>query len=179
MSEPYLGEVRLFSFAFPPNGWAQCSGQTLAISQNQALFSLLGVQYGGDGRTTFALPNLQGRTPLGQGSGSGATYTVGQTGGSETVSLNVTNLAPHTHLMNAVGGSQGNQASPSAALPATAKPGKSGIAVGIYAPAGGSMVPLTSASVSATGGSSAHNNLQPFLTLNYCIALQGIFPSRN
>ncbi len=165
MSTPYLGEIRIFTFNFPPKGWAFCNGQLLPINQNQALFSLLGTTYGGDGRVNFALPNLQGRIPFHMGSG----LTLGEVGGETAHTLNIAELPAHTHAP--VGSSNG----PSAASPAGAL--WAAQASGGYADtAGASMNP---ASILPTGGSQPHENMSPYLTLTFCIALQGIFPSQN
>ena len=170
MAEPFLSEIRIMSFGFPPKGWALCDGQLLPINQNQALFSLLGTTYGGNGQTTFGLPNLQGRNPNHMGAG----HTLGERGGEQGHTLSVSEIPTHTHTLNAAAtalpdnrvmtpvgnlmasqeaNSYGNTAAPLAALSATA--------------------------VSTVGGSQAHLNMQPFLVLNFSIALQGIFPSQN
>ena len=165
MAEPFLSEIRLFSFVFAPKGWALCNGQLLPINQNQALFSLLGTTFGGDGRVNFALPNLQGRVPIHVGGG----HTLGQQGGEQAHTLSIAELPMHTHLANAAS----NDASvdtPAGNLLATG--------ANQYAPAPGttSLHPQTLGNV---GGSQAHQNMQPYLTLSFCIALQGIFPSPN
>ncbi len=168
MPQPFLGEVRLMAFGFPPKGWAFCNGQLLPINQNQALFSLFGTMYGGDGRTTFALPNMRDRMPVHVGNG----FTQGQAGGEAAHTLNVAELPPHTHLM------QGTSAIADGIVPTNAL-----LAVNqvddIYSSTLASPVAFNAAEIGGTGGSQAHNNLQPFLTLNFCVALQGIFPSRN
>lgn len=169
MSEPFVGEVKAFGFPFAPRNYAQCNGQQMPISQYQALFALLGTQYGGNGQTTFALPNLQGRTPAGA---TGA-LPQGTALGSETVTLMVNQIPSHTHAMNgtstvanrrpARGNSFANDTSP---------------VTQFYAPAG-NLVALAPQSLSPNGSNQAHANMQPFLAVNYCIALTGIFPSRN
>jgi microcystin-dependent protein len=168
MSEPFLAEVRIFPYNFAPRGWAFCDGQLLAIAQNTALFSLVGTIYGGNGITTFALPNLQGRTPIGQGQGPGlSSYEVGETGGVETVTLTAQELPSHTHSLRAVSG-----AATTGVPGGTVAPATGGSAV--YAPAQNlvAMAPI--------GGAGApHPNRQPYTVLNFCIAVQGIFPSRN
>ncbi len=165
MSTPFIAEIKIMSFNFPPKGWALCNGQLLPINQNQALFSLLGTTYGGDGRTTFALPNLQGRVPFHVGNG----HTLGERGGEEAHTLNLSEIPPHTH--SPVGSSNvANAAAPTGNLWAS-------FTSGAYSAA--SNTSLNPASITNTGGSQAHNNLSPFLVLNFCIALQGIFPSRN
>ena len=165
--EPFLGEIRPFGFNFAPRGWALCDGQILPINQNQALFSLLGTTYGGDGRTTFALPDLRGRSPIGFDS----QRPLGGRDGEEQVTLTLGQLASHDHSVNAssdaatAGTVTGN---------ALANTGSS-LAYGNAA----SLVATNPAAVAAAGGGQAHDNMQPFLTLNYCIAVQGLFPSRN
>lgn len=164
MSEPFLGEIKLMSFHLPPKGWAVCDGQLLPINQNQALFALLGTYYGGDGRTTFALPDLRGRVPI-----HFTDYQVGQRGGAESHTLSGRQLPEHNHSV------QASSASANTPLPAGAAPGAG---VEAYA-APVQLVPLRADTVRASGGSQAHPNMQPYLVLNFCIALQGIFPSRN
>jgi microcystin-dependent protein len=164
MAEPFLSEIRIMSFVFAPKGWALCNGQLLPINQNQALFSLLGTTFGGDGRVNFALPNLQGNVPIHVGSG----HTLGEKGGSQAVTLSISTLPTHTHVM------QGTTATGDVAIPLNnllaTTPAK------IYdGPA--NLVALNPATVPNVGGSQAHLNMQPFLVLNFCIALQGIFPS--
>lgn len=165
MAEPFLSEIRIMSFAFPPKGWALCNGQLLPINQNQALFSLLGTTFGGDGLVNFALPNFQGRMPMHVGNG----HELGERAGEQAHTLNINELPPHTHLVNA-SEAPGNRSSNSASsthVPAAA--------FGHYAP--GADVSLTPASVTNVGASQAHMNMPPFLTLSFTIALQGIFPS--
>jgi microcystin-dependent protein len=165
MSEPFLSEIRIMSFNFAPKGWAQCNGQFLPINQNQALFALLGTTYGGDGRVTFALPDLRGRAPIHEGSG----HTLGEKGGEQAHTLTLSELPLHTHLLNANTGS-GQNNPPGAVL------GKA--AANMYGPAS-ALATMGPNSVLNVGGSQAHLNMQPFLTLTFCIALQGIFPSQN
>jgi len=169
MSDPFLGEIKMVSFNFAPKGWALCNGQTLPINQNQALFALLGTTFGGNGQTTFALPNLQGRTPAHM---SGA-YILGQTGGEETHTLTQGEI-PHDHPLMA-SRDFANSVNPVNNL-LGAKAGRFG--KNIYAPAG-NLTPLDARSVEAVGGGQPHNNMQPSLTLNFVIALTGIFPSQN
>lgn len=170
MAEPFLSEIRILSFAFPPKGWALCDGQLLPINQNQALFSLLGTTYGGDGRTTFALPDLRGRSPVHVGGG----ITLGERGGEEAHTLSVNEIPAHQHRLRA-SADFANSAVPAGALPA-AKP-RGGL--NVYGPAGTANVALHPAVMSGAGGSQPHLNMQPFLTLNFVIALQGIYPSRD
>jgi len=174
MSNPYIGEIRAFGFNFPPRGWATCSGQLLPISQNTALFSLLGTTYGGDGRTTFALPDLRGRVAINQGQGPGlSNYTIGEMSGEESHTLTINETPAHTHLLGATNAG-GNQQTPQNTFIATDAAGNTaGFASG---PANVTMNP---ASLSPSGGNQPHNNLPPYLTVNYCIALSGIYPSRN
>jgi len=167
MAEPFLGEIRLMSFAFAPKGWALCNGQLLPINQNQALFALLGTAYGGDGRVTFALPDLRARTPIHVGNG----HMIGERAGEQTHALSLAEMPSHTHPLHAVG-DKATTATPNGGMLATAK------GLTVYAgPA--DLTPLSSASVGNTGGGQAHPNMQPYLTLNLCIALQGIFPARS
>ncbi len=170
MANPYVGEIRLMSFVFAPRGWAQCNGQLLPINQNQALFSILGTTYGGNGTTNFALPDLRGRVPLHFGSG----ISQGQRAGSESVTLTASQMPQHVHALQS-STDFANASVPGGALPA-AKP-RGGIDV--YVPAGSPAVPLNPAAVANTGSNQPHENRQPFQTVNFCIALTGIFPPRN
>lgn len=163
MAEPFLSELRLMSFVFPPKGWALCNGQLLPINQNQGLFSLLGTTYGGDGRVNFALPDLRGRTGIHAGNG----YDLGQRGGEQTHTLSLSELPPHTHQVNATA-AEATTNQPSANFLASAPNGYSAASPDTALGVGGN-----------AGGSQAHLNMQPFLTLSWCIALQGIFPSPN
>lgn len=170
MSSPFLGEVRMFGLTFSPRGWAYCNGQQLAINQNQALFSLLGTTFGGNGTTTFALPDLQGRTPVHVGSGPGLpSYAWGQKGGAETHTLTAAELPSHSH------GATGTSSSPNVSSPSGAT-WATGVANAYGTSPNGSM---SAASVGNAGGGQAHPNMPPYLVLNFVIALQGIFPSRN
>jgi len=164
MAEPFLSEIRLMSFVFPPKGWALCNGQLLPINQNQALFALLGTTFGGNGQTNFALPDLRGRTPIHVGSG----HTLGERGGEQAHTLSIAELPTHTHVVNA-STSNGNTPLPSGSVLADSP-------AQLYCPPS-NLVALPSGTVTNTGGSQAHLNMQPFLTLSFCIALQGIFPS--
>ena len=167
MSEPFLSELRIFAFNFPPKGWAFCDGRLLPINQNQALFSLLGTTYGGDGITTFALPNLQGRVPIHMGSG----HTLGEVGGQQNHTLSVGELPTHGHVLNATS-SRANTGMPNNELLARASSQA-------YAPGPSPLSTLAAGALTPTGGSQAHNNMQPYLVLNVCMALAGIFPSQN
>jgi microcystin-dependent protein len=168
MAEPFLSEIRIMSFGFPPKGWALCDGQLLPINQNQALFSLLGTTFGGDGRVNFGLPNLQGRAPIHVGSG----HTLGERGGEQAHTLSISELPTHTHTLNA------SKTDGDAPVPATATAGDvlARTVNQIYGPPTG-LTALVPGTVTNVGGSQAHLNMQPFLVLNFCIALQGIFPS--
>ena len=167
MAEPFLSEIRLMSFGFAPKGWALCNGQLMPINQNQGLFSLLGTTFGGDGRVNFALPDLRGRVPIHVGIG----HTLGERGGEQAHTLSIAELPQHTHVL------QASTVAANAPVPTN----------DLFAPSGGNqffgppnnLVSLQPPSVTNTGGSQAHLNMQPFLTLSYCIALQGIFPSPN
>lgn len=166
MGTPFLGELKIISWNFAPQGWAFCNGQFLPINQNQALFSLLGTMYGGNGQTTFALPNLRGRVPIHVGSG----FTQGQVGGSSSHTLTLTEMTTHIHALNANSG-VGNATSPLGAVLAKAP-------AGTYGPPT-QLTTMNAASTGNVGGSQPHENRQPFLVLNFIIALQGVFPSRN
>jgi microcystin-dependent protein len=164
MGTPYLGEIRIFSFNFAPKGWALCNGQLLPINQNQALFSLLGTTYGGNGVQTFALPNLQGCTPL----HIGGSFTQGQTGGEVNHTLNIEEIPVHTHIVTASS--------------AAADQAVTGGTVWAKAPGAYDSHPgmsMSPAEISSTGGSQPHNNMQPYLVLNFCMAINGIFPTQN
>ena len=181
MSSPFVAEIRMFPFNFAPTGWAFCSGQILPISQNTALFSLLGTTYGGDGTSTFALPDMQGNVPLQPGQGPGLSLRdLGEMSGTEQVTLLITEIPQHTHLVNAVQGpGQTNDATNT--IPSTGGwiVGSSFGVVQCYsATANQNMVNMNFTELSVTGGSLPHNNMQSYLTLNFCIALQGVFPPR-
>ena len=169
MSEPFLGEIRIFGFNFPPRGWALCNGQIISIAQNTALFSLLGISFGGNGQTTFGLPNLQSRVPVHFGQGPGlSNYIIGQQGGSETVTLTTQEMPAHNHPAGANSGGA-TATRPSGAVPAGG---------GAYAATSDGTV-MNNAFIGPAGGSQPHQNLQPYLAVNFSIALEGIFPSRN
>lgn len=172
-SDPFLGEVDLVAFNFAPKGWAMCQGQLLAINQNQALFSLLGTTFGGDGRVTFALPDLRGRRIVGQGQGQGLSpYTMGQRGGEEAVTLNISQIPSHTHQVQA-SMAVGTTGSPTGGYWA------SQTSTNLYSNAPTSTVALSPLAIGSAGGGQPHDNMPPYLVLNYIIALQGIFPSQN
>jgi microcystin-dependent protein len=164
MAEPFLSEIRIMSFGFPPKGWALCDGQLLPINQNQGLFSLLGTTYGGDGRVNFGLPNLQGRTPIHMG----AAHTLGERGGEQAHTLTQPEMPLHTHFVNS-SPTNGNSVQPNNTVFAGA--------LNVYR-APDSLTTLRPDTVTPVGGSQAHLNMQPFLVLNFSIALQGIFPSQ-
>ena len=188
MGTPYVGEIILVGFNFAPVGWALCQGQLLPIAGNDTLFNLIGTTYGGDGQTTFALPDLRGRIPLGQGQGPGLqNYVIGEVGGSETVALTVNQIPSHTHTINSSGltatakcrtGAPANQRTPVANVHA-------GEAAGVTMPYSSAAPdalmnadPVTiSGNTAPTGASGGHENRQPYLTMNYCISLLGVFPS--
>jgi microcystin-dependent protein len=163
MAEPFLSEIRLMSFVFAPKGWALCNGQLLPINQNQALFSLLGTTYGGDGRVNFALPDLRGRTPI----HVGGSHTLGERGGEQAHTLSISELPTHAHMMQVTNTAGGQTATNNIFA---------GTGANTYGPAT-SLAAMAAGAVTNTGGSQAHLNMQPFLTLNFSIALQGIFPS--
>ena len=167
MAEPFLSEIRIMSFVFAPKGWALCNGQLMPINQNQGLFSLLGTTFGGDGRVNFALPDLRGRVPIHVGSG----HTLGEKGGEQAHTVSIAELPTHTHVLNATSNN-------------AAQPIPTGNLISRMAPQNPYIAPATlgtmiAGTVGNTGGSQAHLNMQPFLTLSFCIALQGIFPSPN
>jgi microcystin-dependent protein len=172
MSEPFLGQIMLTPYNFPPRGWAFCNGQILPIAQNTALFSLLGTTYGGNGQTTFALPDLRGRTPVGSGQGPGlSSYDLGQVGGTETGTLTVNQMPAHNHLVNV---NTDNGDTGRIANTFLANSSETPYTTSLASP--GTMAPQM---ISNTGGNQPFALLQPYLTLNYCIALEGIFPSRD
>ena len=165
MSEPFLSEIRIMSFTFAPKGWAQCNGQTLPINQNQALFSLLGTTFGGNGQTTFQLPDLRAKVPIHVGTG----YTLGTTGGEQAHTLTANEMPMHTHSLS------GSATNADAVVPTGNVLAQVADTYGVPA----QLTTLDPSTNGAVGGSQAHMNMQPFLTLNFCIALQGIFPSPN
>lgn len=175
MADPFVAEIRIFPFNFAPRGWAFCDGQLLPITQNTALFSLLGTTYGGDGKSTFALPDLQGRVPLQPGQGPGLPlHDLGETGGSATLTLIPSELPVHSHQAVGQAGT-GSRESPAGALWAHPRGRRTGNA---YADDTGNLKSMSNQAIAPAGGSQPHNNLQPYLTMNFCIALQGVFPPR-
>jgi microcystin-dependent protein len=175
MSDQYVGEIRMVGFNFAPIGWALCNGQILSISQNTALFSLLGTQFGGNGTSTFALPNLQGISPLGQGNGAGLTpRVIGETGGEPTVTLLQSEIPSHTHSAQAGTASNSDAPGPTTIFGDGGR-GKPDA----YAPASGPAASMGVVAVGSAGGSQPHNNMPPYLVSNFVIALQGIYPSRS
>jgi microcystin-dependent protein len=175
MSEPFIAEIRVFAFNFAPRGWAHCQGQLIAIAQNTALFSILGTTYGGNGQTSFALPNLQGRAVMHAGQGPGlSNYALGQTGGTTTVTLTADQMPTHNHSMATING-PGTASNP--ASNTTLAVGAKGAP--LYAPVSGATGTMHASTALPTGRNQPHNNMQPYLTLNFAIAMLGIFPSRN
>jgi microcystin-dependent protein len=182
MSTPFMGQIEIFSFNFAPKGWALCNGQLLPINQNQALFSLLGTMYGGNGQTTFALPDLRSRIPISMGPQN----TIGTRAGQESHTLTQSEMPAHNHALNA---DATTAATSSVSTPGTAGSSVLGNTAGTITPTGsftvtlynpgGANATLSPGVISNTGGNQAHTNIQPYLTLNFCIALQGMFPSRN
>ncbi|MBV9127805.1 MAG: phage tail protein [Verrucomicrobia bacterium] len=171
MSTPFIGEIRLFPYPFAPRGWAFCQGQLLAIAQNTALFSLLGTTYGGNGQATFGLPDLRGRAANSAGQGPGlSNYTLGQVGGHESTTLTVNQMPAHSHRAMAVNADPNVGTVANSSL-ANASPS-------VYSNAAPTS-PMNAALIAPTGGSQPFSNLGPYLTLNYCIALEGVFPSRS
>jgi microcystin-dependent protein len=173
MADPFVAEMRIFPFNFAPKGWAFCNGQLLPLSQNTALFSLLGTTYGGDGRTTFGLPNMQGSSPMQPGQGPGLSlHDLGESGGSDTVTLLQTQMPAHGHqLLASVSTADISMPGPTMAYAHASKVAYTGTTT--------SLTPLNPNAIATAGGSQPHNNLMPYLTLNFCIALQGIFPPRS
>ena len=172
MADPFVAEIRVFGFNFAPTGWAFCNGQLLPISQNTALFSLLGTTYGGNGTSNFALPNLQGDVAIGAGQGPGLSLRdLGEAGGEAGVTLLTSEMPAHSHALNATAGATGSNPSGQAIAPPVNG------ASAFHAP--GTLAPMSADSLGVTGGAQPHNNLPPYLTLNFCIALLGIYPARS
>jgi microcystin-dependent protein len=178
MSEPFIGEIRMFGGNFAPVGWAFCDGQLIAIAENDALFTLIGTTYGGDGQDTFGLPDLRGRVPLHQGSLGGNSYVIGEQAGAETVTITSSSMAAHNHLV-ATTGAVANSNVPSSAT-ILADEGPASATVKAYQPfAASNQVTLRNTTVGGAGGSQPHENMQPFLTISFIISLFGIFPSQS
>ena len=176
MADPFVAEIRIFPFNFAPKGWAFCDGQLLPISQNTALFSLLGTTYGGDGKSTFALPNMQGNVPMHPGQGQGLSLRdLGEMSGSETVTLIQSEMPLHAHGVGRAANVAGDSQFPGNSVWAMAGAGRGAAAAYIAGPPTGKVDQF---SLAVTGGGLPHNNMQPYLTLNFCIALQGVFPAR-
>ncbi len=176
MTDPFVAEIRIFPFNFAPRGWAWCDGQLLPIAQNTALFSLLGTTYGGDGRTTFALPNLQGRAPMHPGQGPGLSqHHLGEAAGTETVTLLESEMPSHAHALVASLGATDEEGERN---PAGNYTGVPPLAQAFYGPAN-SLAAMSANTIAPAGGNQPHNNLQPYLTLYFCIALQGVYPPRS
>ena len=170
MSEPFVGEIRMFAGNFPPNGWLFCDGALLSIAQNEVLFDLIGTTYGGDGQTTYALPDLRGRVPIHQGNNGQGPYVIGQSGGVETVTLTAGQLPPHSHAWNASTNAALSTKGPTDALGTST--------MNMYG-AGTPNMPMEPSAVAAVGGNQPHENMAPFTAINYIISLFGIFPSQN
>ena len=175
MADPFVAEIRIFPFNFAPTGWAFCDGQLMPLSQNTALFSLLGTTYGGDGKSNFALPDLQGRAPMHPGQGPGLSlHDLGETGGSETVTLLEPETPAHTHALRADAADPADVQAPSSAVVLARSSGGNAYTTNTVG-----LVSLANAALAPAGGDQPHNNMMPYLTLNFCIALQGVFPPRS
>ena len=173
MSNPFVAEIRIFPFNFAPTGWAMCNGQLLPISQNTALFSLLGTTYGGDGKSTFGLPNLQGSAPLHPGQGPGLSLRdLGEIGGEQNVTLISSEMPAHSHSARGLAGAGGQGPSGNTWAEANQR------GISTYIPSSAQNVQMSPQALSLSGGSLPHNNMMPYLTLNFCIAMQGVFPPR-
>ena len=176
MADPFVAEIRIFPFNFAPKGWAWCNGQLMPLSQNTALFALLGTTYGGDGKSNFALPDLQGRAPMHPGQGPGLSlHDLGETGGSETVTLLESEIPAHTHTLRA-NGFAGDNLQPG---PTVSLAGSSGGAAYVGAAASPPLTGAAPEALAPAGGDAPHNNMMPYLTFYFCIALQGVFPPRS
>jgi microcystin-dependent protein len=173
MADPFVAEIRIFPFNFAPRGWAWCDGQLLPLSQNTALFSLLGTTYGGNGKSNFALPDLQGRAPMHPGQGPGLSlHDLGETGGSDTVTLLVSEIPAHPHALQAAG-------APATSKTPTGNALARAVGANVYMSASGApLVSMSDQALRPAGGDQPHNNMQPYLTFYFCIALQGVFPPR-
>jgi microcystin-dependent protein len=173
MSEAFVGELRCFGFSFAPVDWAQCNGQLISISQNATLFDLIGTTYGGDGINTYALPDLRSRVPVHFGTQTGATYTMGEYNGVETVTITAQTMPAHTHLVGATTNTATLKRPVNGTFYAQSSGGNT------YYAAPGSPTALTAATIGNSGGGGSHSNIQPYLTLNWCISLYGVFPTQN
>lgn len=175
MADPFVAEIRIFPFYFAPKGWAFCDGQIMPVSQNTALFSLIGTYYGGNGKSTFALPNMQGNAPMNQGQGPGlSNRDLGETGGTPNVTLQIGEIPLHTHGMTTQGGFVGEER-----LPADRSFAQTtSVGGNLYGPAS-NLMPMAQQALQIVGSSQPHNNMMPCLTLNFCIALQGVYPPRS
>lgn len=174
MADPFVAEVRIFPFDFPPKGWAFCDGQRMPLSQNTALFSLLGTVYGGDGKSTFALPDLKGRAPMHPGQGPGLSlHDLGEAGGQETVTLLESEIPQHTHSL------RGSADDGESKIPTSSRVIGRSVGGFAYQTTTSGLQPLAPQALAPAGGNAPHNNMQPYLTLNFCIALQGVFPPRS
>jgi microcystin-dependent protein len=174
VADPFVAEIRIFPFNFPPKGWAFCDGQILPLSQNTALFSLLGTTYGGDGKSNFALPNMQGNAPMHPGQGPGLSlHDLGEMGGSETVTLLESETPSHSHLMMGFA-APGNRSTPIGNAISRVTGATPYVAANPNPP----LVTMADVAITPAGGDQPHNNMQPYLTLNFCIALQGVYPPR-
>lgn len=169
MAEPFLGEIRLMSFVYAPQGWALCNGQFMAINQNQALFALLGTTYGGNGQTTFALPDFRGRVPIHVGNG----HTVGERAGEQAHTVTVAEMPTHAHSAHA------STAAATTAFPTTSHVLAQSAGANLYGAASSNLVAMNPGMIANVGGSQAHQNMQPFLTISFCIAITGIFPTQS
>ena len=174
MSDPFIGEIRCFGFNFNPRGWTSCNGQLLPIAQNTALFSILGTTYGGNGTTNFGLPDLRGRVPIHAGNGAGLTpVQLGEQSGSESITLQTSEMPSHSHTFSGTTASADDKRPTAGSVFATAAAGA------YYAAPGAGLTAIKPTTVAAAGGSLAHNNMQPYLALNWCICMHGVFPARN
>jgi microcystin-dependent protein len=180
MSQPYVGQIMMFGGNFAPVGWAFCRGQLVPISENDILFQLIGTTYGGDGQENFGLPDLQGRVPIHMGQGPGVTqnYTIGEQVGVEMVTLTTQQIPLHNHLVQAVTGTAANSSSPTGGVLADESIGLAQATARTYLPFGGTQSTLAAQTVGSTGGSQPHDNMQPYLTVNYIIALYGVYPNQ-
>jgi microcystin-dependent protein len=179
--DPFIGQITIFGCNYAPMGWALCEGQVLPINQYTALFSLLGINFGGNGTSNFQLPDLRSRAPVGFGQGPGlSNYSIGETGGAQTVAINAASYPAHSHTLSAAASTASSNA-PGGLIEAEGQTGGRGgtVNLALYSATGAATPLVPAALTSAVGGNQPHNNIQPYLALNFCIALQGIFPSRS